>query len=73
MQGRDLEEGADTEAMEECYLLAHSTCFHIEPKTTSPEITSPMMGWTLPHQLHMKKMSYRLAYSPILQRHFFFN
>ena len=25
----------------------------------------PMVGWTLPHQLLIKKIRYRLAYSPV--------
>jgi hypothetical protein len=28
------------------------------------------MGWTLPHQLPIKKMPYRLDCSPVLWRHF---
>jgi hypothetical protein len=45
------EAGADAEAMEGCYLLACSACFFIEPRTTSPGMAPPTMGWalTLPH------------------------
>ena len=51
---RNLEAGADTEAMEECCLLACSPwlaqpVFFIAPRTTSTEVTSSTMGWALPH------------------------
>jgi hypothetical protein len=38
----------------------------IEPRISSPEITSPTMGWALPYQSLIKKMSYMLVYSLIL-------
>jgi hypothetical protein len=38
----------------------------IEPKTTSPGMALPIMGCALPHQLLIKKMLNRLAYSLIL-------
>jgi hypothetical protein len=48
-QGRNLEAGADAEAMEAMLLtgvlpLACSACFLIEPRTTSPGMTPPTMG-----------------------------
>ena len=52
-QGRNLEVGADAEAMEGCCLLA---CLHglfsllIESTTTSPGMAPPTMGWALSHQ-----------------------
>jgi hypothetical protein len=33
------------------------------PRTICPGVAPPTMGWTLPHQLLIKKMPYRLAYS----------
>ena len=30
-------------------LLACSACFLIEPRTASPEMTAPSIGWALPH------------------------
>jgi hypothetical protein len=72
-QGRDPEAAADTEAKEGaayCLLpMACSTCFLIEPRTTCPGMSPPTMGWALLHQSLIKKMFYKLAYSPIL-RHF---
>ena len=64
--GQDPEVGADAEAMEGCCLLAYSSCFPIEPRTTSP-------GWyqidgSLPHQSLIKKIPYMPVYS--LRRHF---
>jgi hypothetical protein len=43
------EAGADSEAMEGCYLLAYSpwlcsACSLIEPKTTSPGMAPPTIG-----------------------------
>lgn len=34
-RGRNLEKGADAEAMEWCYILACSACFLIEPRTST--------------------------------------
>jgi len=48
------EAGADAEAMEGCYYwfaspeMLFSACFLIEPKTTSPGMIPPTMGWALP-------------------------
>jgi hypothetical protein len=30
--------------------LLSMTCFHIQPRTTCPEMALPTMGWALPHQ-----------------------
>ena len=48
-QDRDsvLEAGVDAETMEGN--LACSACFLIEPRTTRPGMTAPIMGWALPH------------------------
>jgi hypothetical protein len=55
-QGRDLEPGADAEAMEEYYLLA---CFaSYKHRTTSPGMAPPTMGWALPQQSLIKKLPY---------------
>jgi hypothetical protein len=47
-QGRNLEAGADAEAMNWCYLvllpLACSACSLIEPRTTSPGTAPPTVG-----------------------------
>ena len=74
-QGRNLEAGADAEAMEECCLLVCSSwlvqpAFFIEATTTSPGMAPPTMGWALPHQSLIKKMPYRLAHIPISLRLF---
>jgi hypothetical protein len=50
--------------------IAWSACFLIEPRTTSPGMAPPTMGWALPHQSVIKKMPSSLAYNPILWRHF---
>jgi hypothetical protein len=50
-------------------IMACSACFLIEPRTTSPRMASPTMGWALPNQSLIKKMPYSLACSPILWRH----
>jgi hypothetical protein len=60
-QGRQLEAGADAEAVGECCLLACSPmacsfCSLIEPRTTSPEMATPTVGWALPHQSLTKKV-----------------
>lgn len=34
----------------------------IEPKTTSPELTSPIVDWVLPHQTLIKKMYYSFVF-----------
>jgi hypothetical protein len=39
--------------------MACSACFLIEPKTTSPVMTPPTMGWALPHPSLIEKMLYR--------------
>ena len=41
------EAGADAEAMKGCYLLACSACFFVEPRTTSPGMAPPTVGWAL--------------------------
>jgi len=46
--------------------LACSAYFLIEPRTTSPGMAPPTMGWTLPHWSLIKKM----PYSWISWRHF---
>lgn len=49
--GRNVEEDADAEAVEVVMLpVVRSSCFPIEPKTTSPERAPPTMVWTLPLQ-----------------------
>ena len=57
-QGRNLEAGADPEAMEGCCLLACSACFLIEPRTTRPGMAPPTMGRALPHQSLIKEISH---------------
>jgi hypothetical protein len=47
-QGANLEAGADGEAMEGCCLLVCSAYFLIEPRTTSPRMAPPTMGWAFP-------------------------
>ena len=69
-QGRNKEAGADAEAMERGCLLACTACFSIEPRITSPGVAPSTMAWALPHQSLTKSVPYRLAYSPILWRHF---
>ena len=54
-QNRDLEAGADLEAMEGCCLLAYfnmvlSAFFLIEWRISSPGTASPIMRWALSHQ-----------------------
>ena len=49
-------------------IMACSACFLTEPRTTSPGMAPPAMGWTLPHQSLIKKMPYRPAYILILRR-----
>jgi hypothetical protein len=61
-----LEAGADAEAMEGCCLLACSSWFLIENKTTSPLWVVPSLGWALPSWSLIEKM----PYSWISWRHF---
>ena len=49
-QGRNLETGADTEAMEECWLVPHGLL-------SLPSDSPVTKGWGLPHQSLTKKMS----------------
>jgi hypothetical protein len=69
-QCRNLEAGADAEAMKGCCLLACSIWLVqpllIEPKTTSPGITLSTMNWIFPTQSLIKKKPYRVPHSPIL-------
>ena len=44
---RNLETGADAEAMEECYLLACSACFLTESRTASLGVVPSTIGWVL--------------------------
>ena len=39
------------------YLMTCSACFFIEPRTISPGMALPTVGWILIHQLPVKKMS----------------
>jgi hypothetical protein len=60
-QGRNLEVGADTESMEGNLLtgllaMTRSACCFTEPKTHSPGMVSPTMGFVLLHQSLIKKM-----------------
>lgn len=76
-EGRNLEAGADAEAVERSCLLAcpltftYSACCHIELKTpTQGWHHSQQTGFPFPSQSLIKKMPFRLAYSPILWKHF---
>ena len=64
---RNLEAGADTEAMEGAayWLVPHGLLSLLSYRTQdhSPGMTPPTMNWALPHQSLIKKMPYRLAYS----------
>ena len=46
--------------------LAYSACFLIEPKTTSPGMAPPTLGWAL----SIDKLLIKMSYSWILWRHF---
>jgi hypothetical protein len=63
-QSRNLKTGAVTEA-----LLVHASRLvqhaFLQNPGPQPEIASPTMGWALPHQSLIEKISYRLACSPI--------
>jgi hypothetical protein len=58
------------------FIMVTSTCFLIGPRTISPGMASPEMGWNTPpppthtQQSLIKKMLHRLAYNVILWRHF---
>ena len=47
-----------------------SACFLIEPRTTSPGMTVPTMGWALPHQSLIRKCPICLPSACILWSHF---
>jgi hypothetical protein len=72
-QDRNLQLGADAEAMEGCCFIACSAHFLIEPRTPSPGVTPSSIHWVLSHQSLTKKMPYRLACSPILWKQFLIN
>jgi hypothetical protein len=80
-QGRNLEAAADAEAMEGRCLLACSqdllSLLSDRTRDHQPRdgpahsgLAPPTMGWTLPDPSPIKKMPYRLAYSPILMEAF---
>lgn len=67
--------GADAEATERycllgCSPMAGSASLLIELRTSSPEVNTIHYGLSLTHQSLIKKMLYRLAYSPELWMHF---
>ena len=62
--GRNLEAGADAEAMEGCCLLAFSARCFIEPRTSSPGVVPPTMAWALPHQILVEKNALRSRLQP---------
>ena len=45
-------------------------CFLIEPRSTSPWVEPPTMGWASPSQSLLKRIPYRPAYNLILWRYF---
>jgi hypothetical protein len=61
-QGRDLEAGADASWRGDAFMgaglfpMACSACFLIEPRTTSPGMISPTMGWAFPLESLIEKM-----------------
>jgi len=59
MQGRNLEAGADAEAMEECCLLAFSAYFLIEPRAMCPGMV-PHNGLSPPTSITYQKIPYSL-------------
>ncbi|EDL21040.1 mCG140729 [Mus musculus] len=58
-QGRDLETGADAEAMEQCRFLTCScgliACFLIESRSTRPEMPPLTIDWALPPSITCKE------------------
>jgi len=66
-QERNLEAGADAEAMEKCSLLVCLACLLIEPRTTSPGVDPPVTSWNLPHQSLIKNMPYTVVYSTLCE------
>ena len=76
-QGRNLEVGADAEALggggvllTGLHLVACSACFLIEPRTICPGMAPSKIREALPHHSLIKKLSYKLTCSLILRRHF---
>jgi len=60
-QVKNLEVGADAEAMEGCCFLACSSWLAqpvllMGPTTTRPEMAPPTVSWALPHQSLIKKI-----------------
>jgi hypothetical protein len=41
--------------------MACSTCFLTDPRATGPKVAPSTVGWALPYQLLIKKISCRLA------------
>lgn len=55
------------------YWLALHSLFSLlspTPRLTCPWVTQPSVGWVLPHQPSIKKISHRLACRPIWQAYF---
>lgn len=66
--GRKLEEGTDAEPWSAAYWLAPHALLSLSigPRSVSPGMASPTMGWAFPHQSLIRKISY----SWLLGRHF---
>ena len=73
-QGRNLEAGADAEAMEggAYWFASHGLLSLLSYRTqiTNPGMATPTMCWALPHQSPVKKMPHRIACSLIVRRDF---
>ena len=69
--GRSLPQGHGAVLITGLLLMPCSTCFLMEPRTTSPGMAPPTMGWALFfHESVIKKMPYRLAENPDLMEAF---
>ena len=68
--GRSWFRGQERVLLSGLLLMAWSPCFLIQPRTSSPGVAPPTMGWALLHQSPTEKMTYWFAYSPVLGKSF---
>ena len=77
-KGRNLEAGAEAEAIEDqcllsCSLVACSYCFLLPSRTICLRMAQPMVIWVLPHHTPIKKMPYWFTYRPTQCSHSLFS
>lgn len=75
-QGQNLETGIEADATEkhcllDCFCIPYSAWFLMQPRTNCSGVALSTMGWALPHQSSVKKISPSFAHRPMWWRKFF--